>query len=394
VVLVGTRLRTLVLGDLHLVRESPASLVGDLERLLSAHPGSRIVAAGDVFDLSADHPGAARDHALREACESMPRVTRALARHLDQGGELWITAGNHDAALGDAQHHARLAELLGLGAEARARLRTTPWFIREGGLHVEHGHLHDPDNAMPHPLATEARSLGVRFVEEFVAPTGAHRYLNNNDKTPLWLFLSAFAWYGRRGPYVVYRFFHTAFRALAESGPFFDEHGGRPARAEELRDYAERHELDLEGLELLAALYAEPTLRSFVGTFQRLYLDRVAATLALGGGAALLATGHGRLARASLSLGALAMGASWALGYDRYGGSVAERLERGASAIAEASDAELVVMGHAHEEATGPRYANTGSFAFPREAPGRPYLEIEGSLERPRAVRRYLGRTG
>lgn len=385
-------MRTLVLGDLHLVRESPASLVGDVERLLEAHPGARLVAAGDVFDLSADHPGAARDHALREAVEGLPRVKRALARHLDRGGELWITAGNHDAALGDSEHHAELAQLLELRGEARARLRTTPWFVREGGLHIEHGHLHDPDNAMPHPLATEARSLGVQFVEEFVAPTGAHRYLNNNDKTPLWLFLSAFAWYGRRGPYVVYRFFHTAFRALARSGPFFDELGGGSARDERLDRFAERHELDREGLDLLAALYAEPTLRSFVGTFQRLYLDRVAATLALTSGAALLATGHGRLARASLSLGALAMGASWALGYDRYGGSVADRLERGAGAIADATDAKLVVMGHAHKEALGPGYANTGSFAFPGDAPGRPFLEIEGGLDSPRAVRRYLAR--
>ena len=53
------------------------------------------------------------------------------------------------------------------------------------------------------------------------------------------------------------------------------------------------------------------------------------------------------------------------------------------------SGAKLVVFGHTHREAEDDRYANTGSFAFPRGAPGRPYLEIEGDAESPRAVRRY-----
>ncbi len=34
-------------------------------------------------------------------------------------------------------------------------------------------------------------------------------------------------------------------------------------------------------------------------------------------------------------------------------------------------------MGHAHREAERAGYANTGSFAFPMGAPGRPYLLIE-----------------
>ncbi len=50
-----------------------------------------------------------------------------------------------------------------------------------------------------------------------------------------------------------------------------------------------------------------------------------------------------------------------------------------------------MVFGHTHREALGGCYANTGSFAFPRGAPGRPFLEIEGSGELPRAVRRYWG---
>jgi hypothetical protein len=52
------------------------------------------------------------------------------------------------------------------------------------------------------------------------------------------------------------------------------------------------------------------------------------------------------------------------------------------------------VFGHTHREADSGRYANTGSFAFPRGAPGRPFLEIEGTGEAPRAVRRYWPAVG
>src|SRR5262249_55424074 len=79
----------------------------------------------------------------------------------------------------------------------------------------------------------------------------------------------------------------------------------------------------------------------------------------------------------------------WAEGHNRYEGTVAQRLAESAARIRQATGAELVIFGHTHREELSEGYANTGSFAFPRSAPGRPYLEIEGSLEAPRAARRY-----
>jgi hypothetical protein len=76
-------------------------------------------------------------------------------------------------------------------------------------------------------------------------------------------------------------------------------------------------------------------------------------------------------------------------GHDRYRGSVADRLAEGARRLAATTGARLVVFGHTHREASEGGYANTASFAFPRGAPGRPFLEIEGGAESPRAVRRY-----
>jgi UDP-2,3-diacylglucosamine pyrophosphatase LpxH len=84
------------------------------------------------------------------------------------------------------------------------------------------------------------------------------------------------------------------------------------------------------------------------------------------------------------------MGTSWARGHDRYTGTVTERLKTSASRVAEATGSKLVIFGHTHRESSAPGYVNTASFAFPRESPGRPFLEIEGTAEEPRAVRRYL----
>jgi hypothetical protein len=131
-------------------------------------------------------------------------------------------------------------------------------------------------------------------------------------------------------------------------------------------------------------------MQDAAATLSRLYLDRVAATCSILTGSALLAAGKRRAGAWAIGAGALAMGISWAAGHDRYGGTVPERLAESAEKIASATGAKLVVMGHAHQETDGPRYANTGSFSFPQRAPGRPFLEIEGSPEAPRAVRRYL----
>jgi predicted phosphodiesterase len=57
--------------------------------------------------------------------------------------------------------------------------------------------------------------------------------------------------------------------------------------------------------------------------------------------------------------------------------------------VAATTGAKLVVFGHTHREALGEGYANTGSFSFPRGAEGRPYLELTGGPDAPRAEARY-----
>jgi UDP-2,3-diacylglucosamine pyrophosphatase LpxH len=349
------------------------------------------VFAGDRFDLSAEARSMPRERGIEEGLRRYPAVARALAEHVDRGGELFMVSGNHDAEVAAEGMKADLARCLELGGAAGERVHTTPWFFRLGAVHVEHGHLYDPDNAPAHPLVVSARSLGVHFVEQFIAPTGAFAYLNVNDGTPLELFLRSFSWYGKRAPYVIYRFFHAAATALLGSGPFFADERDRAARgALRLAAFADEQRIDVGTAERVLDVRAQPTLDSMRATFARLYLDRVVATLGMGTGLAAASLGHVAVGATVASASALAMAASWAIGHDRYAGNVAERLEAGARAVADASGAKLVVFGHTHREAIRGPYANTGSFAFPMNAPGRPYLEIEGTLDAPSVARRYM----
>jgi predicted phosphodiesterase len=364
-------MRTLVLGDLHLSSHAPPKVAADLVDLLEAHRGARVVFAGDFFDLSAD-AGAT----VESAFESHLHVARALAEHTDRGGELVWLSGNHDYEMGTL---------------AKAGVQSSPWFYRQGALHIEHGHLYDPDNAPPHPLASARGTLGVHFVEHFIAKTGAFRYLNANDDTPLNLLVSAFRWYGTRGPFVVFQYFRAAFAALAKSGALYDRASDHARAEASLEAFLEKSGLDERAVRNLMSESATPTMTSLGDTVARLYLDRVAATVSLLAGLTAFALGKRRLALVLGAAGLAGLSWSWSRGHDRYGGKVPARLDEAASRVATATGASLVVFGHAHEIADRQGYANTASFAFPRKAPGRPFLEIEGSPAAPRAIRRFWG---
>ena len=390
--------RTVVLADLHLVRQAapgPAGVMAaDLAALVSAHPGARLVFLGDLFDLPASTPRLPPRQTVTEALGAHPAARAALGRHLDGGGQLWLLGGNHDAEVGTAGFAGHLVAALGASPGAVARVRTSPWFFREGALHLEHGHFYDPDNAPAHPLVNGASSLGVHFVEEFIAPAGAHHYQQVNDSPPLRLFLASFTTYGARAPHVIYRYFYAALSALLKSGPFYRAGAEIPVGRALEAVFADEHGVGRELVETLLAHGATPTLSSLADTFARIYFDRVVATLTIAGGLGAAAAGSPVAGGATATLGALLMIASWARGHDRYGGTVPERLAASAERIAEATAARLVVFGHTHREADGGVYANTGSFAFPRGAPGRPFLEIEGTATEPRAVRRYWTAAG
>src|SRR5262249_23662011 len=142
------------------------------------------------------------------------------------------------------------------------------------------------------PLVRGAPSLGVHFVEEFIAPAGAHHYLQVNDATPLELFLASFTTYGRRAPYVIYRYFYAAITAMLRSGPFYRAASER-AQGRALEEaFARELGVPRDLCEILLAHGATPTMESLARTFSRLYFDRVIATLAIAGGLGAGAAGR------------------------------------------------------------------------------------------------------
>ncbi|MEP7123547.1 MAG: hypothetical protein ABJE95_21645 [Byssovorax sp.] len=381
--------RTVVLADLHLVRDALGSVSGPVAALVRENPGARIIFAGDLFDLPASHPRLTGARAVREVLGVHVELCRALAIHVDQGGELWLLGGNHDAEVGAGELREGFLDALGPTPQGRARVRVSPWFFRDGAVHIEHGHHYDPDNAPGHPLVLGRASLGVHFVEQLIAPTGAHHYLQSNDDTPLKLFVASFTRYGKRAPYVIYRYFHTAIGAMLRSGPLYRAGDEVTLGRERGAGFAEEIGIPPAMIDELYALGATPTLESFSRTFTRVYFDRVVASLTMLSGLGALGLGARKPGAVIFGLGAAMMGASWASGHNRYGGTVPEMLAEAAAAVATATGARLVVFGHTHREALSEGYANTGSFAFPGKAPGRPYLTIEGTAEAPRAVRHY-----
>lgn len=378
--------RTLVVADVHLTRHTPLEVSRDLASLVDAHRGARLFVAGDLFDRSAEgEPLPSFDEVLTIHAG----LRQALGAHLDAGGELRLAAGNHDSEVAAPGFVTELAEAIGVSSASRARLTATPWFFREGGLHVEHGHVFDPDNAPAHPLVQGAPSLGVRFVHDFIAPTGAYAYLNRNAKLPLELFVEAFTRYGLRGPYVVATFFRAAFAALAASGSRYDLDGERATGDALLEAFAVSAGVSPSDVRAVLSEADPPTLSDTRKTFGRLYLDRVASTLSLLGSLGLAGAGKARAALVLGALGAGSMLASWMTSYDRYAGKVVARLADGAELIARHTSAELVVFGHAHHAEVRGSYANPGSFAFSPDE-GRTFLEIDSRGGRPRAELRSM----
>src|SRR5689334_13028571 len=140
-----------VVGDVHLSHGGKPEIGQALGRLVAAHPGAEVILNGDIFNLSLDAP--ARDP-LESALAMLAGETElraSLKRHLTEAGRLTVMPGNHDAAIADPGLRDRLLAWLELGTNAR--LEVSPWFVRRGKVHVEHGHAYDPDNAPTHPKA-------------------------------------------------------------------------------------------------------------------------------------------------------------------------------------------------------------------------------------------------
>ncbi|MEZ4371812.1 MAG: metallophosphoesterase [Polyangiaceae bacterium] len=365
-------MRLLVASDVHLGPHTPSRVDRALARILGEHPGHELVLAGDIFDLSLEPRGSDLGRSLRQLLTRTSELPAALHAHLGLGHPVTLLVGNHDAEL--LTECGRDALLESLDLSHTAPLTVAPWFIRRGGVHIEHGHLYDPDNAPTHPLACwkeGTEPLGIALTRRFLVPSGATYFAHAHQTTPLKGLLDAFIQYGVNAPRIVYQYFHAAISLTLESrssspqARLLDQE--RDDGHSRLLDFAASVGLERQVLTDLLAGATQPTHHDFTDTFMRLYFDRIlCAVVGTLGGAALLPLNP----PAALGLALLASAylvQSVALQGSRYSEAPRERLQAAAARVAATSGADLVVFGHTHHEDEAPGYINSGSFAFGRQ---------------------------
>lgn len=359
--------RALVISDLHLHTGSDPAVAADFSRLLAASPADLLAINGDMFDLDrvAGETRAgigSRRAAARVAriLDGFPEVIAGLLCWLTRGGRIVWLPGNHDAEICLPEVQQELRRRLEPWAE---RVRFENDAYSENGVHIEHGHQHDPDNRF-HPTTADAvrrqrlsaLPLGCLTTRFLLCRIPDYQNRADNHQGPLSVLLRVLKNHRWATPRMVFLYFIAGLRTALHA--------------------------------LLARLRSDaPAESSMSGPWRiirRMYLDRVALTAAL---VTLLLLGFAM----GPSLALLGAGAPLAAILlvpparkrryrfrDRLGCQLAagERIRRGA---------RVVIMGHTHHpegKADGQGiYLNPGAFSIPTYS-GRPYVVIKGSTAR------------
>jgi predicted phosphodiesterase len=375
-----------VLSDLHLSHRPDDGCAAAAARLVRQHAGCEIMLAGDVLDLSSEDPSHDPGTCIAALFARFVDLRSALRDHLARGGKVTLIAGNHDAALSLPDATRGLTD--SLAADERANLEVCPWFVRRGRLHVEHGHVYDPDNAPAHPLvASSPRSepLGVALTRRFIAPNAAHAFAHDHSTTPLDGIRRALREYGASTPLIIARYFRAAVGLALRSANPIELWRERELGATLVPKYSELVGLPEAVLHDLLAVAPAPTHSRLASMLSRLYFDRALAAAALAAGAVAATTGLRTPGMATAAVALAYLATSIEGRATSYTERPAQQLRDAASRIAELTNAETVVFGHTHLVESGPSYRNTGSFST-RCDEGRPYLVVDAQS---RAIIRY-----
>jgi hypothetical protein len=374
--LMADRLRPLVVvGDVHFSHGGSPETGRDLARLVRLHPGSELVLNGDIFNLSLDVPTRDPEESILSMLAAETELLKALRTHLTSGGAVTLLPGNHDAALASPRLRAPMLALLAL--DERAPLAVERWFLRRNGLHVEHGHAYDPDNAPTHPLAvptTATEPLGVALTRRFLSPNRAFDFAHATEITPVEALARAVRVFGVRMPLILMRYFRESGRFCKEAG-FHSAHLRELEVGEELvRVVSLETGLSEDRIRAVLEDRPRPTHESFERAFFRLYFDRVAGTV---GTAAFLGIWALSRSRTALGLGALAALylTESVRGRNRYEGLPVRRLRAASERVRQLTGAETVIFCHTHVADEAPGYLNPGSFTY-RTGSGRPYALV------------------
>ncbi|MBN1611195.1 MAG: metallophosphoesterase [Polyangiaceae bacterium] len=357
-----------VVADLHLEPSCNNAAAHALPAVLGRHRGAELVCAGDSFNLSVEPTPDDAARRLAAILRAQTSVRDAIRQRLVQGARVTLIAGNHDAALVTDRVRDAFRDLLEV--QRSTPLVISPWFVRRGPIHIEHGHVYDPDNAPVHPLvrwSSDHEPLGIALTRRVLAPTNAMDLDHAHETTPLAGLRRTLRLFGPRGLTVVARYFGVSMSLCWQAMTGGECAAARQRAERDLDPFAATSGLDRAAVQRLLRAAPAPTHRNLPRTFRRLYLDRASAAAVLlgAGGVGLLGAGPPAWATAAAAAAYLVLSAR-VEGTSRYTGVLEQRLRAAAHIVAELSGASLVVFGHTHCEDSSDGYINPGAFGFPR----------------------------
>ncbi|KIG12522.1 hypothetical protein DB30_01284 [Enhygromyxa salina] len=406
----------LLISDLHLGSHLKARTRGEFVHLAArldetlpqfldhyARLGTwQLVINGDFIDFwnveigdGAQDPVELAIERLHAVLDAYPGVEDALVGFLDAGNSIVFVAGNHDAeflypevgrafasrlegAL-DEGDPAQLREqitatgITTLGEVGAGQVRFVPWFVREGGAWIEHGHLFDPA-CSTHAQLSPTR--GGRLVQS-VAEVATRRFTNlmpeiDYDAADRFTTLDYFRWAIARGWRFMIRVVFLYLRMVGGMLGLWVRSGrvdkaGRTAHEERLAKLAKNAGLQMSALTALENMAPPPSSASVGGVLSVTALDLAIAVI----GPALLVPLIFWSLGWSLVVGAplgLVLGALAALQVKRRRSprNVARDMLEVASSVGEVTGTRIVLMGHSHRGSVERRgsviYGNSGSW--------------------------------
>ncbi|HVI04443.1 MAG TPA: metallophosphoesterase [Enhygromyxa sp.] len=410
----------LLISDLHLGSHLKARTRGEYVHLAArldetlpqfldhyAKVGARqgnwqLVVNGDFIDFwnvelgdGAQEPVQLAVERLHAVLDEYPGVEDALVSFLEAGNSIVFVAGNHDAEFLYPEVGRALAERLE-GALAGAdvadlreqitatgvttldevgagRVRFVPWFVREGGAWIEHGHLFD---AACSTHAQLSPTRGGRLVKS-VAEVATRRFTNlmpeiDYDAADRFSTMDYIRWALARGWRFMLRVVFLYLRMVGGMLGLWVRSGrvdkdGRALHEERLAKLAQNAGLQMSALTALEQMAPPPSSASVGGVLSVTALDLALSAVI----PSLLIPLVFWLAGWSLMIGAplgLGLGVLAALQVKRRRSprNVAQDMLEVASSVGEVTGTRIVLMGHSHRGSVERRghviYGNSGSW--------------------------------
>lgn len=333
---------------------------------------------------------------LHAVLDAYPGVEDALISFLEAGNAIVFVAGNHDAEFLYPEVSRAFAERLEgaldsgsdadalrdqitatgittLAAVGAGQVRFVPWFVREGGAWIEHGHLFDPA-CSTHAQLSPTR--GGRLVKS-VAEVATRRFSNrmpeiDYDAADKFSTMDYLRWAVARGWRFMIRVVFLYLRMVGGMLGLWVRSGrvdkaGRAAHEERLAKLAKNAGLQMSALTALEEMAPPPSSASVGGVLSVTALDLALSALT----PILLVPLVCWFAGWSLLLGlvlGLILGALAGLQVKRRRSprNVAQDMLDVASSVGEVTGTRIVLMGHSHRGSLERRgqviYGNSGSW--------------------------------